>query len=110
MPRAIPSNTFEAIVRAHFGLTQTELARYLGVSAGLVAHLEVNRRRATPAMNKRLLRLAQLLPPPEGTGPPAPAFAAPPEAPEATSMSITLPDFGPLVAGPLRKRLRQVAA
>jgi DNA-binding XRE family transcriptional regulator len=32
MSRSAPSATLEAAVRAHFGLTQAELGRYLGVS------------------------------------------------------------------------------
>ena len=38
--------TLEATVRAHFGLTQAELARYLGVSARHVGNVEAELRAA----------------------------------------------------------------
>ncbi|MDB5270639.1 MAG: DNA-binding transcriptional regulator, XRE-family domain, partial [Hymenobacter sp.] len=71
MPRsAIPSTSAEAAVRAHFGLSQQELARYLGVSAGFITHLEAGRKATPAAQALRLTRLARLLPPSEGHGPP----------------------------------------
>jgi len=100
---ATPSTTAEAAVRAHFGLSQQELASYLGVSAGLVAHLEAGRRRPAPATVARLTALALLLPPPEGHGPPAPP------APTATPTNpAALPEgpATPLAPGPLRQRQR----
>ncbi|MGY3091004.1 transcriptional regulator with XRE-family HTH domain [Hymenobacter sp. UYAg731] len=110
MSHSIPSNALEAAIRTHFGLTQAELGRYLGVSERQIAHLEAGRRRASLQANRRLERLARLLPPPEGTGPSAPAFSglAGPEAPAA--LPTGLPEFGPLAPAPVRKRQRQVAA
>ncbi|MFD2784517.1 helix-turn-helix domain-containing protein [Hymenobacter rubripertinctus] len=107
MSRPLPSGTLEAAVRAHFGLSQEELGRYLGLTRAQVAHLEAGRRRATPQADARLRLLARLLPPPEGTGPVAPAFAA---RPPAEAPALLLPDFGPLPAAPLRRRQRQVLA
>ena len=108
MSRTIPSNTLEAAVRMHFGLTQAELGRYLGVSERQVGNLEAGRRQASPAANRRLEQLARLLPPPDSTGPAAPVFAA--LTLPAREFTAELPDFGPLPDKPLRKRQRQVMA
>jgi len=111
MSRAIHSNTLEKAVREHFGLTQAELGRYLGVNNRQISNLEAGRRLASAAVNQRLERLARLLPPPEGTGPTLPASSplALPDA-SATEALAALPDFGPLAAGPLQARQRQVAS
>ena len=108
MSRPIPSNTAEAAVRAYFGLTQAELGRYLGVSERQVGHLEAGRRQATAATNRRLERLFGLLPPPDGTGPPAPLFG-PLAIPEESIPGVGLPDFGPLAPRPLLARQRRVS-
>jgi transcriptional regulator with XRE-family HTH domain len=100
--------SLEAAVRAHFGLTQEELGRYLGTSATYIGHLEAGRRRASGPQNKRLDDLAQLLPPPEGTGPLAPAFEQLPLP--AVPPVPTLPGLGPLPGAQLRRRLLQVLA
>ena len=51
-------------VRAWFGLGQTELAQYLGVSQALVPAVEACRCRLGPAGQVALLPLLQQLPPP----------------------------------------------
>ena len=63
-----------AAVRAHFGLTQAELAGFVGVSRANLAHVEAGRKRLGPGPDQRLLVLARQLPPPDGHGPPAPSF------------------------------------
>ena len=78
MSRApLPSASPEAAVRAHFGLSQQQLARYLGVSVGFVSHLEAGRKPQPLAVALRLLVLARLLPPPLGSGPPIATAPAP---------------------------------
>lgn len=109
LTHSLPSHSLEAAVRAQFGLTQAELARYLSTSSARIADFEAGRRRASDPQNKLLDDLARLLPPPKGSGPPAPAFekpALPVEAPAAPD----LPAFSPLPAAPLRQRQRQVLA
>jgi transcriptional regulator with XRE-family HTH domain len=75
--KAIPSNSTAAAVRAYFGLSQVELAQYLGITRGQVAHVEAGRRSLSRSANLLLNRLADLLPPPLGEGPPAPDSAEP---------------------------------
>ena len=110
LTHSIPSNSLEWAVRAHFGLAQAELARYLGVSAGLVAHYEAGRRTANRLADARLTRLGNLLPPPTGQGSAAPGFRT--ELPTAAPVETlpALPPFGPLPAAPLLARQRAVAA
>lgn len=92
MPRrAYPSATLSAAVRAHFGLTQAELAGFIGVSRPHLAMHEAGRKTLGPGPDQRLQVLARQLPPPDGMGPPAPSFG-PAEA-EATA---TLADLAPL--------------
>jgi transcriptional regulator with XRE-family HTH domain len=62
MPQAIPGTALEARVRAHFCLTQAELARFIGVTAGQVAHLEAGRRQLSSGPEFRLALLGWLLP------------------------------------------------
>ncbi|RTQ52540.1 hypothetical protein EJV47_05890 [Hymenobacter gummosus] len=88
MPRpSAPSAALAAAVRAHFGLTQAELAQFVGVSRALLGHDEAGRRVLPEAAAHRLWVLARFLPPPDGQGPPAPDFAdesgAAAEAPDA---------------------------
>ncbi|UOQ73709.1 helix-turn-helix domain-containing protein [Hymenobacter cellulosilyticus] len=66
MPDTESLISLTAAVRAHFGLTVRQLARYLGVSSGFVSHLEAGRRGLSPALAPRLLVLTPLLPPPLG--------------------------------------------
>ncbi|RIY13831.1 helix-turn-helix domain-containing protein [Hymenobacter rubripertinctus] len=70
-----------ARVRAWFGLTQAELALYLGISPSLVRDLETNRRPLTPAVRAALLPLLLQLPPPQVPADPGPGAALPPPAP-----------------------------
>ncbi|MBC7446709.1 MAG: hypothetical protein H7330_01465 [Hymenobacteraceae bacterium] len=113
MAHNLASTTLAAAVRVHFGLSQAELGRYLGVSAGQVAHAEAGRRRLPALLTLRLTRLARLLPPPEGTGPPAfvPEVlpTGPPIFAPVVLVSEPLPVPGPLAVGPLRQRQRQCA-
>ncbi|MCC2546136.1 helix-turn-helix domain-containing protein [Hymenobacter sp. BT175] len=101
-----------AAVRAHFGLSIQQLARYLGVSRGFVAHIEAGRRGLPAALAPRLLHLSCGLPPPLGQGPPAsvplPASPDPLPAPEALPAEATAP--APLRARLLTCRLRLLEA
>ncbi|MBO2011683.1 helix-turn-helix transcriptional regulator [Hymenobacter negativus] len=110
MSRPVPSNTVEAAVRAHFGLTQAELGRYLGVSERQIGNIEAGRRTTTPLADARLARLGNLLPPPTGQGTAAPVFRT--ELPTAAPFETlpALPDFGSLPPAPLLARQRSVAA
>ncbi len=108
MPKSLPSNALEAAVRAHFSLSQDDLARYLGVTRTQIAHLEAGRRRASASQNKLLDDLARLLPPPEGSGPLAPIFEKPTLL--AVPPAPALPSLSQLPAAPLRQRQRQVLA
>lgn len=83
LTHSLPSDTLEAAVRTQFGLSQEELARYLGVTRGLVAYLEAGRRPPTAALTRRLGYLAALLPPPTGHGPAAPRFGVPEPLPKS---------------------------
>jgi len=70
----LPSASFTSLpaaVRAHFGISLPQLARYLGVSTGFVSHLEAGRKPLPAALLPRLLWLLPALPPPLGQGPPA---------------------------------------
>ena len=103
------STALTALVRTHFGLAQPELAAYLGVSPRQIGNVEAGRRRLTPLANLRLVRLARLLPPPDGTGPAAP------EAPVYASPATPGVLFGPELPLPpevgtaaLAKRQRQL--
>ncbi|RYU81892.1 helix-turn-helix transcriptional regulator [Hymenobacter persicinus] len=104
---SIPSTSLSMAVRKHFGLTQAELGRYLGVSEQHIGNIEAGRRTTTPQGTLRLARLARLLPPPEGVGSAAPAEAyAPPAVPTRLfGPEQALP--GPLAAAALLKRQRQ---
>ncbi|SHJ52850.1 Helix-turn-helix [Hymenobacter daecheongensis DSM 21074] len=75
MPRrASPSYTLAAAVRRHFGLTQAELAAFVGVSQQQLARVEAGRKQLGPGPDQRLQVLARQLPPPDGHGPAAPDF------------------------------------
>ncbi len=109
--KPIPSNSLEAAIRAHFGLTQEELARYLGITRGQVAHLEAGRRLPSTSSTMLIWPLALLLPPPEGQGEAAPDFLAESLAPcPGTGLLLLPPNVGPLLPTPLRVRQRRVAA
>ncbi|MDB5270817.1 MAG: hypothetical protein JWP58_3857 [Hymenobacter sp.] len=70
MPRILPSNSLSAAVRTHFGLTQEELGRYLGVRREQVAFVEAGQRRFSLAAERRLSPLGVLLPESRVGGPP----------------------------------------
>ncbi len=94
----LPSNSLSAAVRAHFGLTQPELGRYLGVRREQVAFVEGGQRTFSVAAEQRLRPLALLLPGVLLNEPPAPPLPAPAEPADA-------PDAPDVAA--LRKRLRR---
>lgn len=76
MPRrAYPSNSLSAAVRAHFGLSQAELAAFVGVSRAHLGLAEAGRKTLGPGPDQRLQVLARQLPPPDGHGPPPPSFS-----------------------------------
>jgi transcriptional regulator with XRE-family HTH domain len=74
MSKSIPSNSFAAAVREHFALSQAELGRFLGVTAGQVAHEEAGRRTFSSEVSRRLIMLGWLVSPAlGGLGPAGPA-------------------------------------
>lgn len=89
--RSIANPTLAAAVRAYFGLTQAELAAFVGASQQLLAAVEAGRKTLGPGPDQRLLVLARQLPPPDGMGPPAPAFAEVPPAEVAASAARLAP-------------------
>lgn len=60
--KAIPSATLLATIRNYLGLSQVQLAAYLGISRGQVAHVEAGRRLLHGKAKLRLHQLMQLLP------------------------------------------------
>ena len=92
MPRLPASHdSLIARVRAWFGLTQAELALYLGVSPPLVRALESGRRPLTPAVRVALLPLLLQLPPPDVPAAPASGAPLPPsaaEVPDAAALDL----------------------
>jgi len=52
-PSAPTKTSVEAAIRGHFGLSQADLARYLGVSVPLLSHYETGRRPAPLAVVRR---------------------------------------------------------
>lgn len=80
--------TLAARVQHYFGLSQAELALYLGISPALAQHLGSGRRRLTGALFALLEPLARHLPPADV---PAETTAAPPPGlppPEAAELSF----------------------
>ncbi|MDO7873096.1 helix-turn-helix transcriptional regulator, partial [Hymenobacter sp. ASUV-10] len=72
MPRpALPSDTAAAAVRQHFGLSQQELAAWLGLSEASAGHLETGRRGLSPATAEVLAPLLRQLPAPGPAAGPA---------------------------------------
>ncbi|MBT2559573.1 helix-turn-helix transcriptional regulator [Hymenobacter sp. ISL-91] len=82
MPRLPSPDSLIARVRAWFGLTQAELALYLGSSPPLVRDLETGRRPLSAAVRTALLPLLLQLPPPETPAVPGPGTPLPPNAAE----------------------------
>lgn len=60
--RSIPSNALTADVRRHFGISQADMAGFLGISQGQLANIEAGRRGLSAAALLRLNPLAALLP------------------------------------------------
>jgi transcriptional regulator with XRE-family HTH domain len=94
MQKPLPSTSLETAVRTYLGLTQEQLACYLGISRGQVAHAEAGRRVLSGEASRRLFLLAALLPAPLGQGPGEPA------AESASSSELLDPAL-------LRRRLRR---
>jgi len=92
MARRIPSGTPLARVRAYFGLTQDDLAQYLGVTRAAVSHAETRRHDFGTTVWLRLLPLAGQLPLAGG--------AAVPEVPDQPATGLPAP-----VAALIRHRL-----
>ncbi len=107
MPRrAYPSRSLAAAVRTHFGLTQAELAAFIGVSRPHLALAEAGTSALGPGPDQRLQVLARQLPPPDGLGPPAPAFDPNPNPnPNPNPDPDPDPDPDPADLTPLRRRL-----
>ncbi|WP_400191429.1 hypothetical protein [Hymenobacter sp. B81] len=102
MPRrSVFASSLAAAVRAHFALTQQELAHFVGVSRALLASAETGRRQLPEAAEHRLWVLARHLPPPDGQGPAAPDFTAEPAAPAAAGFSAA-------EAAPLHQRRQRL--
>ena len=83
--RSIPSNTLVAAVRHFFGISQADMAGFLGISQGQLANIEAGRRGLSAAALLRLNPLAALLPeaplPTEPLTEPLPLPVAPTAAP-----------------------------
>jgi len=104
MPRrAYPSRSLSAAVRAHFGLSQAELAAFVGVSRAHLGLAEAGHKTLGPGPDQRLQVLARQLPPPDGQGPPAPAFGD--EAGAAGAAPSLDPAADPEGLAALRRRL-----
>jgi transcriptional regulator with XRE-family HTH domain len=121
MPRftrpAADPDTAVAAVRQHFGLSQEEMAGWLGLSKAQAGHLETGQRALSPAAAEALAPLLRQVP---AVGPAAPptlrlasaAPAAPPLAlapPEAAPLAARL-DYCQHHARRLRRLLRPLAA
>ncbi|WP_046244103.1 helix-turn-helix domain-containing protein [Hymenobacter terrenus] len=102
--RSHPSPSLAAAVRTNFALTQAELARFMGVSRALVSAVEAGHKEFSEGPRHRLWVLARQLAPPDGQGPPAPAFALGTD-PDDPAPATDLP--GPLDPAPIEARLRR---
>ncbi|WP_170170374.1 helix-turn-helix domain-containing protein [Hymenobacter perfusus] len=107
----VPTASFVSLtapVRAHLGVSLPQLARYLGVSASFVSHLEAGRKPLPAALLPRLLRLLSALPPPLGQGPPAVPLPPPynPLLPLPAPEQLAPPLPEAPAPEPLRRRLR----
>ena len=96
-PRHVPTATLLVAARQHYGLTQAEVARYLGLTTEQVRSAELGRRRLGPAAQRRLDPLLDHLPPPRSSGRPLPELPPAPVPPLSTAQ-----------AAELRARLRRV--
>ena len=88
--RATPSTNLLSRVRVWFGLQQTEMALYLGVSPELVRAIEAGRRKPTTPLLLALRPLLPHLPPAEVAG------ALPPTAPAALPPGLPAPEAAEL--------------
>ncbi|GAA4025346.1 hypothetical protein GCM10022409_06670 [Hymenobacter glaciei] len=82
MPRPYtPTDPLLTRLRRYFGISQEELARYLGVSGPYMSRLETGQRSFAPAVAEPLDALVQQLPAiaPAAIAPPGPADLAPPD-------------------------------
>lgn len=105
MPRrALPSTSLVRAVRRYFGLLQSELAAYLGISPELVKHIEAGRRSLSSAVLLRLSSLARLVP---DALPPLPAALAEVPAPAAGPLAARR-DYCLHKARRLRRELGQL--
>lgn len=84
-------------VRAYLGLSQQQLADWLGVTVGFVNAVEKGRKGLSAALLDRLLVLVRLLPAPRGSGPPAP----PPLPAEAPVVAVPVLPLPPVATDPL---------
>jgi len=118
MPRprvaAASSRVPAVLVRAGLGLSQQQLADWLGVTVGFVGGLEAGRKELPAARAARLLVLVQRLPPPDHPAPPLPAAPAPvplayaPAGPSAAAAALAAAadPLGAPAPGPLRTAAR----
>lgn len=74
-PRSVSAASLPAAVRVHFGLSQQQLAGWLGMSVGFVGALETGRS-PLPAEPAPVVLPALPLSAPDGLGRPAPLRAA----------------------------------
>ncbi len=88
------SDSVVAAVRAHFGLSQQDVAGWLGVSEVKVSHLEAGRRCINEATAEALAPLLRHLPPPG----PAPATLRLASAAVSVAQAFAPPEPAPLEA------------
>ncbi|MBO2008140.1 helix-turn-helix domain-containing protein [Hymenobacter negativus] len=101
--KSIPSTTLVQTVRHYFGLQQSELAAYLGVTAAFIGHLEAGRKVLPSQVLLRLAPLAAWLPAPDA--PASPAAPVPEALPDPEPLKARC-DFCQYRAANLRRRLR----
>jgi transcriptional regulator with XRE-family HTH domain len=78
------SDSILRAIRTHFGLSQDELAQYLGIDRSLLTHIEADRRPLPMVATWRMLPLLSLMPPPHGSGP----AHLPPDPAESTAKTL----------------------
>ncbi|MFD2717333.1 helix-turn-helix domain-containing protein [Hymenobacter monticola] len=71
-------------MRTHFGLSQADLAQYLGIDRSLLTHIEADRRPLPMVATWRMLPLLSLMPPPHGSAP----ADLPPDPAESTAKTL----------------------
>jgi DNA-binding transcriptional regulator YiaG len=90
-----PSDSVVAAVREHFGLSQQEIAAWLGIVQAQASHLETGRRALSPEAAAALAPLVAQLPAP-GAAPAAGALRLASAA--APRLALAPPEAAPLVA------------